>query len=39
MFKGGKIPHTEPWNKLRLKIKLKQNPELAKEVIDVDKTP
>jgi len=39
MFRGGKIPHTNPWNKLRLNIKLKENLELAKEVIEIHKTP
>jgi len=28
IFKGGKRPHTRPLNKLRLKIKLKQNTNL-----------
>lgn len=39
MFKDGKRPHTRPWNKMKLNVKLKQNPGLAKEVIGVDKNP
>lgn len=39
MVKGGKIPHRKPLNKLRLKIKLKQNLDLAKDVIDLDNVP
>lgn len=35
-FKRGKRPHTRPMKKLRFKIKLRSNRELAKEVIDVD---
>jgi len=39
MFKGGNRPQTRPWNKLRLNIKMKQNPKLEREFIDIDKTP
>lgn len=39
MFKGGKRPHIILWNRISLNIKLKQNPELAKEVINADNTP
>lgn len=38
-FKGGKLPHTGPKNKLRFKIKLRSNLELAKEVIDIENMP
>lgn len=38
-LKGGIMPHTRPKNKLRLKTKLRSNPDLAKEVIDVDNVP
>jgi len=39
LFETLKRPHTRPTNKLRFKIKLINNPDLAKEVIDVDNLP
>ena len=39
VFSGGKRPHTRPTNKLIYKIKLRNNPKLANEVIDVDNMP
>lgn len=39
VFKAGKRPHTRPTNKFRYKIKLRNNPELGKVVIDVENMP
>lgn len=39
MFKWVKRPHSRPLKILRLKITLKQNPDLNKEVMDVDNVP
>lgn len=36
---GERRLHTIPLNKLRLKFKLKQNPSLTQQVIEVDNTP
>lgn len=38
-LKGSKHAHTRPTNKLRFKIKLRSNPNLDKEVIDVENMP